>query len=355
MPYITFALLFLISNPLWAANQNMQPLYDSPLVLVDMTYPQVAGNFLVYSQRVNHKYQVMQIQANNLYAQSKDISPRFDKEVVRNGVALSNGDIGFSSNRLKSFIPYIAEENRQHALAAGVFQTLLLPNHLTVSPDGKVWAFDSSLEATRQARIENQYEDGFLHPQLIGQAWRMYHGKLWAYKSNYPTSQTGLKNKFSQPSIFTMKRGRNEISQLGNGFDVSLSTDAKNMVFVREDNGNFDLWSQNIDGSNLTRLTKSTFADLEPTLSPDGKRVVFISNRDAGGDILQTSIYTLEIATGKINRITEGTSVTDGGPAWLDDDTIIFHSNRDPQAPNTNTVDNWRLWTVKLRKSSNKE
>ncbi len=347
MPYIIFAFLSLFTNTAWAA-ENMQPLFYNPNV--HMTYPSVSGDYLVFSQRVSHSYQVVRFNKNNFDAEPLNINPVMDKESVRDGIALSNGNIAFISNRLGHFTPWISQQNKQTTFAISTFNNVLLPNHLNASADGNIWLFDASLETTRRSRIENQLVDGYLHNQLLGQAWRMYHEKFWAVKSDYPQTMSGAQNKFSQPKVFAFNRNSNDIHMLGDGFDAALSPDGKRMVFVREDNGNYDLWLQDIDGSNGKRLTTHTFADLEPSFSADGKRIVFISNRDAAGDVLQTSIYTLEIASGKIARITTGSNVTDGGPAWLDDQTIIFHSNRDPQSPQTATVDNWRLWTVNIAK-----
>ena len=349
MRYLMLSMLCFYSVQSWATetlNHELQPVFDSPNI--DMLYPDVAGNYLVYTQRVNHSFQIMRLKKNDIYASAIDVSPLADKEVVRNGVALSNGGIGYTSNRIGIISPWLALNQQHTTLATGAFQDLLIPHHLDASSDGQAWVFDSTLEPTRQSRLKNLFSDTFEHIQLLGQAWRMYHDKFMAYKSSYPQSKSGLENKLSKPYVFTISRHNGELNMLGDGFDAELSADGKSMIFVREDSGNFDLWKQDINGSNLTRLTKNTFADLEPTLSPDGKRLAFISNRDANGEILQTSIYILEIATGKITRITDGSGVTDGGPAWLDANHIIFHSNRDPQAPTANTVDNWRLWTVTL-------
>ncbi|HID36865.1 MAG TPA: hypothetical protein EYP39_05745 [Ghiorsea sp.] len=345
MRYIFIFCLSFFVQPAWA--ENLTPLYSSPLA--NMTYPSVAGEYLVYTQRVNQEHQIMRLHRTDLYGTAKDISTRFTNEVVRNGVALSNGDIAYVSNRLGHVAPWLSHEHQETTLATGAFQALLVPNHLDVS--AQTWVFDSTLETTRTPRIINQFTDQRLHHELLGQAWRMYHSKLWTFKSSYPQTQQGLSNRFQQAYLFSFQRGENEVSMLSDGFDASLSQDGKRMVFVRETNGNFDLWLQNSDGSGLKQLTTNTYADVEPSLSPDGKRVVFVSNRNSRGDVLQTFIHTLDIASGKVTTITSGLGVIDGGPAWLDDNTIIFHSNRDPKAPNTDTVDNWRLWTVPLPKS----
>jgi Tol biopolymer transport system component len=44
---------------------------------------------------------------------------------------------------------------------------------------------------------------------------------------------------------------------------------------------NFDLYAVNVDGSNMERITYSETFDGFPMFSPDGKRIVFASNRNA--------------------------------------------------------------------------
>ena len=338
-----FAAVLLTSTSAWASG-NMHPMFTNSTV--QMFYPSVSSNYLVYNQRVNHQYQTMRFNKNDLNAPALDVSAMTEKETVRNGIALSNGEIGYISNRLGYFTPWLAQTNGHTSFNSGTFNSVLLPNHLEANSDGSVWVFDSTLEGTRAPRIDNQLTDTHLHNQLLGQAWRMYHEQFWTYKSAYPETKTGETSKFWQPNLFTFKRHSNEVTMLGEGFDADISPDGIQMVFVRETDGNFDLWLQDIDGSNQKRLTKNQYADLEPSFSPDGKKIAFISNRDGHGDVLQTFIYTLEIATGTIQTITEGLGVTDGGPAWLDNNTIIFHSNRNPEAPQSETSENWRLWTV---------
>jgi len=326
-----------------AEKATMQPVFITQNI--DMVYPDVAGDFLVYSQQVSRKFQVIQLNSKTLQL-SHNIEAINERDIVREGVALANGDIGFISNRLGFFTTWIATKNSQTAIGNGVFNSVLLPNHLSTTPDASLWVFDSSLETTRRSRIENQLTDGALNTQLVGQKWRMYHDAYWTYKTDYKSTKPGETNKFWQPNLFIKKLGSDSVTLLGEGFDGDISADGKSIVFVREDNGNFDIWTQHIDGSGLNQLTSSPFADVEPSWSADGKHIVFVSNRDTDGDVLQTSIYTLDVASKKVKRITFGEHVTDGGPTWLDNNTIIFHSNRDPNAPATDTIGNWLLWTA---------
>jgi TolB protein len=84
-----------------------------------------------------------------------------------------------------------------------------------------------------------------------------------------------------------------------------------------------EIYLINPDGTNPRRLTENTDADGLPKLSPNGKRIVFDSNRArAAGEPLNTSDLFLMKADGKDQRlVTRGSSAT-----WSPDGKYIaFH------------------------------
>ncbi|HXT55093.1 MAG TPA: hypothetical protein VN826_11370, partial [Candidatus Eisenbacteria bacterium] len=70
----------------------------------------------------------------------------------------------------------------------------------------------------------------------------------------------------------------------------------------------YEIFSADIDGSGLKRLTKSSGYDAEGTISPDGKKIVFTSMR--GGDL---DIYTMNADGSGVKRLTDEKGY-DGGP-----------------------------------------
>lgn len=51
------------------------------------------------------------------------------------------------------------------------------------------------------------------------------------------------------------------------------------LVFQVNENGNWDIYSVNVDGSNLTRMTDHPRGDSSGVFSPDGTRILFASDR----------------------------------------------------------------------------
>jgi len=115
---LALSLLIFTTNTAWAAeNNNLKPLFDN--TFANMTYPQVAGNYLVYNQRIQSNHQIMRLNRDALYGDNKSISADFTNEVVRNGIAFANGDIAYVSNRLGRLSPWLSHEKREIVLGAG--------------------------------------------------------------------------------------------------------------------------------------------------------------------------------------------------------------------------------------------
>jgi TolB protein len=89
----------------------------------------------------------------------------------------------------------------------------------------------------------------------------------------------------------------------------------------------YDIWSTKPDGSDLRRLTNSPGYDAEGTLSPDGRTIVFTSQRD--GDL---DIYTMGTDGSNVRRLTTEVGY-DGGPFFSHDGTKIVYRADHPDTP----------------------
>jgi Tol biopolymer transport system component len=83
----------------------------------------------------------------------------------------------------------------------------------------------------------------------------------------------------------------------------------------------YEIFSANLDGSGLKRLTKNPGYDAEGTISLDGKKIVFTSMR--GGDL---DIYTVNADGGGVKKLTTEKGY-DGGPffSW-DGKSIVYRA-----------------------------
>src|SRR5215216_2238931 len=87
-----------------------------------------------------------------------------------------------------------------------------------------------------------------------------------------------------------------------------------------------DIYVLNVEGSGLTQLTRDSGVNGSPSWSPDGKQIVFASNRDADGE---SRIWIMNV-DGSNQRIlpnsqnANGTGFYGGQPAWSPDGTKIL-------------------------------
>ena len=86
----------------------------------------------------------------------------------------------------------------------------------------------------------------------------------------------------------------------------------------------YDIYTVRRDGSDLRRLTATPGYDAEATVSPDGRTIVFTSERD--GDL---EIYTMGVDGSSLRRLTH-TVGYDGGPFWSHDGRRIVYRASHP-------------------------
>lgn len=121
----------------------------------------------------------------------------------------------------------------------------------------------------------------------------------------------------------------------GSAFDPTLTPDGKTLVFAgTQHRPTSDLYSKPVDGRVVTQLTSAPGDDAMPSISPDGTRLAFASNRSGNWDI-----YVMPVTGGPAVQVT-----TDSGdelhPSWSPDGAKLVFSRLGAASSR------WEMWVT---------
>ena len=162
---------------------------------------------------------------------------------------------------------------------------------------------------------------------------------LHAFDSRVDASHEGLllfSSKFEDRDalvIFDIEEskivGRYQFPQITSMLSPVWAKDSQSVIFSGLSlSGVSDLYRVRLPGGELEHLTDDKYQDLDPSLSPDGREVVFASDRTSGGLDGAVNLFILDLETGEIRQITGGPWV-DETPTWSPEGRIYFTSDRD--------------------------
>jgi len=119
-------------------------------------------------------------------------------------------------------------------------------------------------------------------------------------------------------------------SSLTAGVNPSLSPDGKSIVFSMHTGRSWHLFMVDVDGSNLIQLTNSKSIDVQPTWSPSGEWIAFTSNRGESGAKVRKENWDIWMIRRDGQHLTRLTydDARDGAPAIGSNGRVYFHSDR---------------------------
>lgn len=121
--------------------------------------------------------------------------------------------------------------------------------------------------------------------------------------------------------------GREEINLTngrGNSDHPRFSPDGRKIVFVSDRHGTYGIYTMAVDGSFVRRLSDGFAKDVRPVFSPDGSKIAFQSNRDG-----TWQIYVMSADGSGERKLTNGPGGNYAPYFSPDGRTVVFVSDRD--------------------------
>ena len=121
-------------------------------------------------------------------------------------------------------------------------------------------------------------------------------------------------------------------------YDPTLSPDGRRMIFLKLIEGREQMFVANVDGSEERQLSHDSVDIEDPAWSPDGREVAFV--RIEGG---RNSLEVMDIASGQRRRLSPPAQ-SPIHPAWMPDGrAILYCTNDDLDPPRKNAAEIYRV------------
>ncbi|OGR93107.1 MAG: Tol-Pal system beta propeller repeat protein TolB [Elusimicrobia bacterium RIFCSPLOWO2_01_FULL_59_12] len=233
---------------------------------------------------------------------------------------LAHTRIAFANNQTRHKEIYVMDYDGANVVRLTFDRSIsLLPEW---SPDGKAIAFNSYKAQNPDAYILDFPGGGTVHQLSMRQG--LNTGPHWS--PDGATLAVTL-SKGSDPDIYLIDRHGRILRRLtqAQGIDTSptFSPNGQQIAFISDRSGNPELYVMDTTGAHVQRLTYGQWVD-SPAWSPKGGLIAYERQRSQG----QYDIYVIDPSGQNNQALTEGNARNEN-PSWSPDGRfIVFASNR---------------------------
>jgi eukaryotic-like serine/threonine-protein kinase len=150
-----------------------------------------------------------------------------------------------------------------------------------------------------------------------------FYGVAWT-KSGHLISQSSIGG---EPDFFDIDPGTGKARAITHDRWVkespAVSPDGRYLVYDSNRDGTFQLWRSGLDDSHPTRLTTDTSIEKQASITPDGKWIIYTSSRSGG-----YALWKVSIKGGRPEQVTTRTAMN---PSVSSDGTLILCRYDDPK------------------------
>jgi Tol biopolymer transport system component len=191
-----------------------------------------------------------------------------------------------------------------------------------LSPDGRYVAFFSEKDRFSIDLYLAEADSGRIQRKLIGSATDGHFDSLqflnsagaWSPDSKY-LAVTAVRGGDTVLALIEPRSGKNAreivLPGLDEAINPSFSYDGRSVVLSGTRGGFADLFVVSLETGRLEALTNDPFADLEPAFTPDGRSVVFVTER------YTTDLVELAPGALRLARVSLDSKTVEAIPAFL--------------------------------------